>query len=81
MREIATSHGSVYFITHVFLGFTPLDASVAQIAIAWLLHQPTVSSIVIGARTIAQLEDNIKAAFIELSDDEVSKSRKHTYYK
>lgn len=64
-----------------YLGFTPLDASVAQIAIAWLLHQPTVSSIVIGARTIAQLEDNIKAAFIELSDDEVSKSCEHTYYK
>ena len=74
MREIATSHGSQYILLHVLFRFIPLDASVAQIAIAWLLHQPTVSSVVIGARTVAQLEDNIKAAFIELSDDEVSKS-------
>ena len=48
-----------------------IDATVAQIAIAWLLHQPAVSSVVIGARTVSQLEDNMKAALIQLTSDEV----------
>jgi aryl-alcohol dehydrogenase-like predicted oxidoreductase len=48
------------------------NASVAQIAIAWLLHQSSVSSVVIGARSLPQLEDNMKAALIELSDDELT---------
>jgi len=36
---------------------TPVSA--AQVALAWLLQQPGVSSIIIGARTVAQLEDNL----------------------
>ena len=43
------------------------DASVAQLAIAWLLHQPAVSSVLLGTRRIEQLEDNLGAVAIELS--------------
>lgn len=45
--------------------------SVAQVALAWLLRQPSVVSIVIGARTLAQLEDNLKAVELKLSEEQV----------
>ena len=41
--------------------------SVAQIALAWLLHQKVVSSVIIGAKRIEQLDDNIAACDVELS--------------
>ncbi len=40
-------------------------------ALAWLLAQPAVASIVIGAKTISQLEDNMKGAHLTLSPDQV----------
>lgn len=43
----------------------------AQVALAWLLRQPTVASVIIGATTLTQLEDNVKAASLELSDEQV----------
>jgi aryl-alcohol dehydrogenase-like predicted oxidoreductase len=46
--------------------------SVAQIAIAWLLHQKVVTSVIIGARRIEQLDDNIAATAIRLSADELA---------
>ncbi len=48
-------------------------ASAAQVAIAWLLGRPAVTSVVIGARTEDQLADNLKAAELELSDEERSR--------
>ena len=45
--------------------------SVAQIALAWLLHQKVVSSVIIGARRIEQLDDNIAATGVDLSDAEL----------
>ncbi|WP_332811019.1 aldo/keto reductase [Sphingomonas sp.] len=45
--------------------------SVAQIAIAWLLHRPVVTSVIIGARREDQLADNIAAASVSLSADEM----------
>jgi aryl-alcohol dehydrogenase-like predicted oxidoreductase len=45
--------------------------SVAQIALAWLLHQEVVSSVIIGARRIEQLDDNLKATEVELSDEDL----------
>lgn len=44
--------------------------SVARIALAWLLAQPAVSSVIIGAKTVAQLDDNIAATMVELSAEE-----------
>src|SRR3954466_7437158 len=37
-------------------------ASMAQVALAWLVHQPAVTSVILGARTLEQLEDNLGAA-------------------
>ncbi len=47
--------------------------SVAQIALAWLLHQPVVTSIIIGAKHENQLLDNLKSIDVNLSDDELSR--------
>jgi aryl-alcohol dehydrogenase-like predicted oxidoreductase len=46
-------------------------ATYAQIALAWLLNQPQVDSVILGVRTIKQLEDNLGAAELELSDAEL----------
>jgi len=48
------------------------DATIAQTAIAWLLANPTVSSAIIGANSIAQLDDTMKGANITLSTEEKS---------
>jgi aryl-alcohol dehydrogenase-like predicted oxidoreductase len=44
--------------------------SAAQVAIAWLLGRPAVTSVVIGARTDEQLADDLAAADLTLTDDE-----------
>ena len=44
--------------------------SAAQVAIAWLLGRPAVSSVIVGARTDDQLADNLAAAELQLSDEE-----------
>ncbi|MBD0373098.1 MAG: aldo/keto reductase [Pyrinomonadaceae bacterium] len=49
------------------------NATVAQVALSWLLHQPGVTSIIIGANKMSQLEDNLKSAEIELSPEKVSR--------
>jgi aryl-alcohol dehydrogenase-like predicted oxidoreductase len=46
--------------------------TVAQIALAWLLHQNAVTSIIIGAKRPEQLKDNILAAQVRLSADELA---------
>jgi len=48
------------------------SCSVAQIALAWLLHQPQVTTIIIGAKRPDQLDDNLAAVDIELSADEMA---------
>ncbi|GHB21162.1 aldo/keto reductase [Salinicola rhizosphaerae] len=47
--------------------------SVAQIALAWLLHQRSVTSVIVGAKRIEQLEDNIASTKVELSHDELAR--------
>jgi aryl-alcohol dehydrogenase-like predicted oxidoreductase len=47
-------------------------ASPAQVALAWLLGRPAVTSVVIGARTDEQLRDNLGAADLALTADERS---------
>jgi aryl-alcohol dehydrogenase-like predicted oxidoreductase len=49
------------------------NVSVAQIALAWLLQQPVVTSIIIGAKKTDQLDDNIKATEIILTEEELQK--------
>ncbi|WP_395062063.1 aldo/keto reductase [Paraburkholderia silvatlantica] len=45
--------------------------SVAQIALAWLLHQKAVTSVIVGAKRVDQLDDNIAATKVKLSAEEL----------
>jgi aryl-alcohol dehydrogenase-like predicted oxidoreductase len=44
--------------------------SAARVALAWLMGRPTISSVIIGARTDEQLADNLEAADLPLTDEE-----------
>lgn len=57
MDDIATN----YNITH------------SQIALAWLLAQPAVASVIIGVRTPEQLEDNLKVTEIDIPSTEIER--------
>ena len=48
-----------------------LNATPAQVALAWLLHRPTVSSVIFGARTVAQLDDNVAAAALAIPAEQM----------
>ena len=50
-----------------------LGHSIPQIALAWLLSRPTISSIVIGARNLAQLQDNLAATQVQLSEAQIAR--------
>ena len=56
LRTVAGNHG----------------ASPAQAAIAWLLSRDAVTSVIIGAKSVAQLDDNLKSAELVLSVDELA---------
>jgi aryl-alcohol dehydrogenase-like predicted oxidoreductase len=47
-----------------------VGASPAQVALAWLMHHEQVTAPIIGARTTGQLEENLAAAAVSLSDDQ-----------
>jgi aryl-alcohol dehydrogenase-like predicted oxidoreductase len=47
------------------------NATVAQLAIAWLLHQPSVTSVLLGTKKIEQLNDNLGAVDVTLSDEDL----------
>jgi aryl-alcohol dehydrogenase-like predicted oxidoreductase len=57
MREIGDAH----------------QVSVARVALAWLLSKPHVMSVIIGAKTIAQLDDNLAATQLVLSAEEIAR--------
>lgn len=46
------------------------DSTVARVALAWVQGQPGVTSTIIGARRLSQLEDNLKAADLTLTAEE-----------
>jgi aryl-alcohol dehydrogenase-like predicted oxidoreductase len=45
--------------------------SMSQVALNWLLHRPSVSSVLLGVRTVDQLEDNLGALEWDLDDSEM----------
>jgi len=47
--------------------------SVAQVALSWVLHQPAVSTVIIGAKNPQQLDDNLKAIDLSLDAAELQK--------
>jgi aryl-alcohol dehydrogenase-like predicted oxidoreductase len=55
VRDVADGHG----------------ATSSQVALAWLLAKPTVATVLIGARTEAQLRDNLGATRLVLTEDEI----------
>jgi aryl-alcohol dehydrogenase-like predicted oxidoreductase len=46
------------------------SVSLAQVAIAWLMARPAVSSVILGARSMGQLTDNLAAAGLKLTAEE-----------
>lgn len=50
-----------------------VDATAAQVALAWLLRKETVCSVIFGARSVAQLDDNLRAAELTLSAEQVAR--------
>jgi aryl-alcohol dehydrogenase-like predicted oxidoreductase len=52
------------------LGKEKGDKSISQIALAWMLSDPVITSPIIGPRTMDQLEDNLGTAGLRLTDDE-----------
>lgn len=50
-----------------------VNASVAQVALAWVRHQPGVTSTIIGAKNIQQLNDNVRSVDIQLSEGDLKK--------
>ena len=50
---------------------TAHEVSIAQIALAWLLHKMSVTSVIIGAKRIAQLDDNLASIDITLTSEEM----------
>ncbi|MBC8171416.1 MAG: aldo/keto reductase [Anaerolineae bacterium] len=52
---------------------TELEVSVAQVALAWLLHQAAVTTVIIGAKNTDQLNDNLKAVAVHLNEDQLQR--------
>lgn len=50
-----------------------VGATPAQTALAWLCHRDGVTAPIVGARTVDQLEENLAAASIDLSDEQVQR--------
>lgn len=50
-----------------------LGAPHAAIALAWALQKPAITSVIFGARTVAQLDDNLKATDLKLSPEWMGK--------
>ncbi len=51
---------------------TERDVTMSQVALNWLRNRPSVSSVLLGVRTVDQLEDNLAALERELTADEMS---------
>jgi aryl-alcohol dehydrogenase-like predicted oxidoreductase len=49
------------------------DVSMAQVALAWVVDRPQVTSVILGARTSEQLDDNLGAAGLHLSAEETAR--------
>ena len=47
--------------------------SAAQVALAWLLRRPQISTVIVGARTDEQLADNLRAVDLDLGDEELAR--------
>ena len=61
----------LYDLVEILIGIAEQhEVSAAQVALAWTLGRPGVTSLVVGARTGDQLADNLEAASLRLTDEE-----------
>jgi len=56
-----------------------IKASVAQVALRWLMQQPGVTAPIVGAKSLKHLEDNLGAIDIQLSEDHIKRLSKASY--
>ena len=49
------------------------EATLSQLALAWLLHQPTMASPIIGATSVGQVAENVKAVDVKLSEEDLGR--------
>lgn len=49
------------------------NATVAQVALSWLLHQPHVTSVILGAKRVEQLDENVGAVTLKLDENDLAK--------
>jgi aryl-alcohol dehydrogenase-like predicted oxidoreductase len=54
------------------IGKEKRNSSISQISLAWLLTDPSITSPIIGPRTVDQLKDNLGAVGLRLTSDEMS---------
>jgi aryl-alcohol dehydrogenase-like predicted oxidoreductase len=52
---------------------TERGVSMAQVALSWLVDRPLVTSVILGARTLEQLDDNLSASGLHLTPEETAK--------
>ena len=45
--------------------------SISQVSLSWMLSKPTITSPIIGPRTLSQLEDNLGSLGLQLTHDEI----------
>jgi aryl-alcohol dehydrogenase-like predicted oxidoreductase len=57
------------------------EISISQIALAWMLSNPLITSPIIGPRSLEQLSDNLKAVDVDLSDDHLKLLNEATVWK
>ena len=50
-----------------------VSATPASVSLAWVMKQPQVSSTIFGARSVAQLEENVKACEVNLSEEQLKR--------
>ena len=61
----------LYDLVEILIGIAEQhEVSAAQVALAWTIGRPGVTSLVVGARTGDQLADNLEAASLRLTDEE-----------
>ena len=66
-RNVATTWDTLAVVEDIA---ADRGVSMAQVALAWVRDRPAVSSVLIGARTVAQLEDNLGSVDVTLTDSE-----------
>lgn len=72
-RDKFVTEKNIQFVKNLAPIANDLGVTRSQLALAWILRQPGVSSVITGATKVQHIEDNAVAASLELSDDVIAK--------